>query len=85
MEGLCGDSYAIPTVGATVEQIKEAVERFITFVKEHPELIFLVTNIGCSKKAGFTPGEIAPMFKAVADSPNVYLPKEFREIIEIGE
>ena len=78
-EGLCGDSYAIPTVGVTVEQIKEGVERFITFVKEHPELIFLVTNIGCSKKAGFTPGEIAPMFKAVADSSNVYLPKEFRE------
>ena len=85
VEGLCGDSYAIPTVGATVEQIKEAVERFITFVKEHPELIFLVTNIGCSKKAGFTPGEIAPIFKAVADSPNVYLAKEFREITEIGE
>ena len=82
LEGLVNNSYAIPTVGATVEQIKEAVERFITFVKEYPELIFLVTNIGCSKKAGFSPEEIAPMFKAVADSPNVYLPKDFREIID---
>ena len=84
-EGLCGDSYAIPTVGATKAEVEAAVERFIAFVKEHPEQTFIVTNVGCSKKAGFTPGEIAPMFKAVADNPNVYLPKEFREIIEIGE
>lgn len=82
IEGLCGDSYAIPTVGVTVEQIKEAVERFITFVKEHPELIFLVTNIGCSKKAGFSPCEIAPLFADLASCPNVYLPKEFRDIIK---
>ena len=82
IEGLVNNSYAIPTVGATVEQIKAGVERFITFAKEHPELIFLVTDIGCSKKAGFSPEEIAPMFKAVADNPNVYLPKDFREIID---
>lgn len=66
----------------TVEQIKEAVERFITFVKEHPELIFLVTNVGCSKKVGFSPCEIAPLFADLASCPNVYLPKEFRDIIK---
>jgi hypothetical protein len=82
---LVNNSYAIPTVGVNIEQIKAGVERFIHFVSEHPELIFLVTNIGCSKKAKFSPEEIAPMFKAVADNPNVYLPKEFREVIESGE
>lgn len=85
LEGLCGDSYAIPTVGATKVEVEAAVARFIVVVKEHPELIFLVTNIGCSKKAGFTPEEIAPMFKAVANNANVYLPKEFREVMESGE
>ena len=85
LEGLCGDSYAIPTVGATKEEVEAAVARFIVVVKEHPELIFLVTNIGCSKKAGFTPEEIAPMFKAVANNANVYLPKEFRGVMESGE
>ena len=84
LEGLCGDSYAIPTVGATKVEVEAAVARFIVVVKEHPELIFLVTNIGCSKKAGFTPEEIAPMFKAVANNANVYLPKEFREVMESG-
>jgi ADP-ribosylglycohydrolase len=82
LEGLVNNSYAIPTVGATVEQIKAGVERFITFVSEHPELIFLVTDIGCSKKAGFSPAEIAPLFTAIANNSNVYLPKDFREIIE---
>lgn len=85
LEGLCGDSYAIPTVGATKVEVEAAVARFIVVVKEHPELIFLVTNIGCSKKAGFTPEEIAPMFKAVANNANVYLPKEFRGVMESGE
>ena len=82
LEGLCGDSYAIPTVGATLNEIKEATERFINYVKSHPELTFLVTDIGCSKKAGYSPTEIAPMFRSIADRPNVYLPKEFREVIE---
>ena len=84
-EGLVNNSYAIPTVGATKTEVEAAVARFIAVVKEHPELIFLVTNIGCSKKAGFSPAEIAPMFKAVADNPNVYIPAEFRKIIEFGE
>ena len=82
LEGLAGNSYAIPTVGVTLEDIGEGVERFTAFVNEHPDLVFLVTNIGCSPKAGFTPVEIAPMFKDISDNANVMLPKEFREIIE---
>ncbi len=82
LEGLCGKAYAIPTVGASLEEVKESVERFVDFAIKHPELTFLVTKLGCSKKAGFSPAEIAPMFKGVNDSPNVYLPKEFRRIIK---
>ena len=82
LEGLCGDSYAIPTVGFTLKEIESAVERFAAYVNAHPELTFLVTDIGCSKKAGHSPSKIAPMFRCIADRPNVYLPKEFRKVIE---
>lgn len=82
LEGLVGKSYAIPTIGYTMEEIGKGVERFTAFVNEHPELVFLVTNIGCSPKAGFTPVEIAPMFSCIAGNANVMLPKEFRDIIE---
>ena len=82
LEGLVGNSYAIPTVGYTMEEIGKGVERFTAFVNEHPELTFLVTNVGCSKKAGFTLAEIAPMFSCIAGNANVMLPKEFRDIIE---
>lgn len=82
LEGMAGNSYAIPTVGVTLEEIDKGVERFTAFVNEHPDLTFLVTNVGCSKKAGFTPAEIAPMFSRIAGNANVMLPKDFREIIE---
>lgn len=81
LEGVVGNSYAIPTVGVALSEIRESIERFIIFVNEHPELVFLVTNVGCSKRAGYTPTEIAPMFSTIANYPNVHLPKEFREII----
>ena len=82
LEGLVGNSYAIPTVGVTLEEIDKGVERFTAFVNEHPDLTFLVTNVGCSKKAGSTPAEIAPMFSRIAGNANVMLPKEFRNVIE---
>ena len=82
LEGLVGNSYAIPTVGVTLEEVCEGIGRFVAFVNEHPELTFIVTNVGCSKKAGFTPAEVAPTFSCIAGNANVMLPKEFREIIE---
>ena len=73
--GLQGQSYAIPTMQGGVETIKPYVDDFILFTKEHKELIFLVTRIGCGI-AGFKDEEIAPLF---ADA-FVALPKSFIEI-----
>ena len=56
--GLRGQSYAIPTMQGGVETIKPYVEDFIAFAKEHPELFFYVTRIGCGI-AGFRDKEIA--------------------------
>ena len=58
--GLQGQSYAIPTMQGGVETIQPYVDEFIEFAKQHPQLKFLVTEIGCGI-AGFSPSEIAPL------------------------
>ncbi len=74
--GLQGQSYAIPTMQGGVETIKPYVDEFIEFAKQHPELKFFVTKIGCGI-AGFRIGEIAPLFANAVDVENIILPKEF--------
>ena len=73
-EGLQGQSYAIDTMDG-FEVMKEQVSRFIEFAKEHPELKFLVTEIGCGI-AGYTPEGVAPLFAGVPK--NVVLPESFK-------
>lgn len=63
--GLQGQSYAIPTMQGGVETIRPYVDEFIAFARQHPQLTFLVTEIGCGI-AGFSPEEIAPLFAAPA-------------------
>lgn len=59
--GLQGQTYGIPTMQGGVETIRPYVDEFIQFANKHPEMTFLVTEIGCGI-AGFTPQEIAPLF-----------------------
>ena len=72
--GLQGQSYGIPTMQGGVETIRPYVDEFIAFAKEHPELTFLVTRIGCGI-AGFTDDEIAPLFVQAHDVENIVLPE----------
>ena len=76
--GLQGQSYAIPTMHGGPNAILPYVEEFIAFAKQHPELTFLVTKIGCGI-AGFTPREIAPLFAGAVNVPNIFLPEVFWE------
>lgn len=71
--GLQDQSYAIPTMQGGVETIRPYVDEFIEFAKQHPELIFLVTRIGCGI-AGFSDDEISPLFEKAHDVENVVLP-----------
>ena len=71
--GLQGQSYGIPTMQGGVETIKPYVDEFIDFAKQHQELTFLVTRIGCGI-AGFTNEEIAPLFEAAHNVKNIVLP-----------
>ena len=71
--GLQGQSYAIPTMQGGVETIRPYVDEFIQFAKQHPELTFLVTRIGCGI-AGFTDEEISPLFEEAHGVENIVLP-----------
>ena len=80
--GLTGKAYAIPTMQGGVETIKPYVDEFIEFAKAHTDLKFLVTRIGCGI-AGFKDEEIAPLFKKAMSVYNIFLPKEFFDIIVV--
>ena len=79
-EGLQGRSYALPTMEGP-DALRAAVERFTAFAKEHGELTFLVTPVGCGI-AGYDDREVAPLFAEAADLPNVHLPQSFWNILE---
>jgi len=69
--GFQGDSYAIPTKDEHIrslplQEIRKHVLAFLCAAECLPNDTFHVTQIGCGL-AGFTPEQIAPMFR---DAPN---------------
>lgn len=78
--GIQGKSYAIPTMQGGTDTIKPYVDDFIKFAREHKELFFYVTRIGCGI-AGFKDIDIAPLFAEAASLKNVCLPESFARII----
>ena len=79
--GLRGKSYAIPTMQGGVDTIKPYVDNFIAFAREHPELFFYVTRIGCGI-AGFRDKEIAPLFSEAVSLENICLPESFAKVLK---
>ena len=79
-EGLTGRTYALPTMEGD-SSMKKAVGNFINCAEAHPELIFLVTAVGCGI-AGYTPEEVAPMFREATSLENVYLPRAFWDVLK---
>lgn len=81
--GLQGNSFAIPTKDANIKTlplsvIRTYIEKFKGFAREHPDMIFQLTPIGCGL-AGYKHEDIGPMFK---NSPsNVMIPVEFEPYI----
>jgi hypothetical protein len=81
--GLQGQSYAIPTMQGGPETVRPYVDEFITFAKQHPELTFYVTRIGCGI-AGFKDVDIAPLFANAIDVENIILPETFVRALKNG-
>lgn len=86
-EGLQGQCYAIPVdYGKNVRkdnEVKAAVDRFITFAKTHTDLFFMVTRVGCGI-AGYHDEEMAQFFIDALELKNVSLPKSFVEALQGG-
>lgn len=81
--GPTGNAYAIPTKDERIMtlpliRILPYVEQFIDYAKQHPEMVFQVTRIGCGL-AGYAPSDIAPMFKGVPD--NCEMPDDFKPFL----
>ena len=78
--GPMGQTYGIPTVGVHgLDAVERYVSQFIKYVEENDHITFYVTAIGCGS-AGFTPEQIAPLFKDCVDMSNVYLPESFWQV-----
>ena len=86
-EGLFGKTYAIPTKGVdlskafSIDEIKYYVEGFVEHVKNHPNNIYLVTDVGCGL-AGYKPRDIAPLFKDLVNVKNAYFSTGFWKILK---
>ena len=79
--GMQGQSYAIPTMHGGVDVIKPYVDQFVAYAREHQDMVFYVTRIGCGI-AGFKDEQMAPLFKDCLTLENVVLPKSFCDIIK---
>ncbi len=71
-----GQSYAIPTVGCSYSETHRYVQEFIQYAKQHPDLRFLVTPIGCGN-GGWNPEDMARLFFWARDVQNISLPLTF--------
>ena len=83
--GLMGNTFGIPTKDWLIRTLPLScilfyVHRFIEFAIVNKDFRFYVTKIGCGL-AGYTPEQIAPMFKTASNIDNIYLPSEFWDII----
>lgn len=79
--GLQGQSYGIDTMSG-FEVLRREVAEFVSVARQHPELTFLLTPVGCGI-AGYAAADVAPLF---TNAPgNVELPAQFRAVIEIPD
>lgn len=78
--GRTGSSYAIPTKDTNLKTLSlpdiwVEARVFVEYAKEHPELRFELTRIGCGL-AGYRDHQIAPFFKGCTS--NVRIPEEWK-------
>jgi hypothetical protein len=82
-EGPQGQSYAIPTVGANIgpDEIRAAFRRLVDYARQHPELTFLVTALGCGH-GGYTAETMAPLLSDGIHVENIHYPFDFWQVYE---
>jgi len=86
-QGTIGKSYSIPTVknpgqkrSIPLEEIKESINRFYQFAKEHSEYKFYVAQGVGVNLNGYSPNEMAYVYNGNIPN-NVYFNKDFAKLI----
>lgn len=86
-EGIQGQSYAIPVdFGRGIRkdtEVKNAINRFISYAGKHNDLFFFVTRLGCGM-GGYRDEEMAQFFREALKLNNVCLPKSFVDALSNG-
>lgn len=82
-DGLVGQTYGICTKDHNIQtlpldKIREYVDEFLYEAQIRPDMVFLLTEVGCGL-ASLTPEQIAPMFRGAPS--NVHLPQRFIEVL----
>ena len=81
-----GRTYAIPTVDASVrntlslDEIRPYANEFIQYARDHPQLVFLLTDVGCGL-AGLRAEEVAPLFQDALTIPNIRIHHKFMAVL----
>jgi hypothetical protein len=81
-EGMCGQSYAIPTLTKNMTKrslvnLRKSIGKLIRSANENTTKIFLVTKIGCGI-AGFSEDKMKSLFDRNDVSANIILPRGWR-------
>lgn len=83
-QGHTGSAYAIPTKdrwlrSRNLYDVKRSVNEFLQFAKDHPEMDFFVTRVGCGL-AGYADADISVMFRGA--SRNCSFAKQWRRYLQ---
>lgn len=68
--------YRIVTIGRSLDRIRDQIEELRKVVSSHPDKRYLIREIGISK-AGYSAGQMAPLFSWAVTMDNVFLPRTF--------
>jgi hypothetical protein len=86
--GRQGRTYAIPTKDASIRytltlvEIQEYANKFIQYAREHPALVFLLTDVGCGL-AELRAEDVAPLFRDALTVPNIRIHHKFMAVLNI--
>jgi hypothetical protein len=79
-----GKAYAIPTESdrqkLSIAEIENHINKFFDYARANKDTKFLVTKLGTGY-AGYQAQDIAPLFAEAESIANIYLPKEFWDVI----
>ena len=79
------DGYPIRTIGVNFSETKKDVQGLISYAEEHSDKTFMVKKVGLSEKSKIGAEKMAPLFKPLVGKKNVFLPKEYYNVLNMQE